>query len=87
MEDFTISSHSCTDCAKGVLTLKRSGLSVTGKCDRCGRQVDFQLPAASMDELTDYLIEFRVARTKAVQDFEVRKTFAEVEGENMARRP
>lgn len=36
--------YQCDECDKGILTLVRHGMFVSGKCDGCGRQVEFELP-------------------------------------------
>lgn len=44
MPEPEICHYVCDECGNGILTLKRWGIFVSGKCDGCGHEVDFELP-------------------------------------------
>jgi ribosomal protein L37AE/L43A len=43
--------YECEDCG-GTLELRRSGVFVWGRCDHCGREVDFELPDIALNGQT-----------------------------------
>ena len=41
--------YQCEDCG-GILTLRRFGIFVTGRCSGCGREIEFELPDEAFAE-------------------------------------
>ena len=44
--------YECTECSRGILTLRswKGSPFVWGRCNRCGHEVEFELPDEALQE-------------------------------------